>query len=352
MYMSQTRRRALEQEKLREVGESLGILVSEEAPRGTQKRKAPEKNMKNFQFPYPNMQYLSSVRGRLNPEDVATWEGRCRMNNAFQNALQHSVLTYFRLGERSSEKLKPLHYFIGQCVQALLGPYDAKSNPYTVVSYALGIDSARSREEKVDGYLNCKDVDVTVLYEGIPVGAISVKFVMSNYRQNKNNYFESMLGECVNLKLNRPYMKFWHVFVTFDELPYFKKDGTMRPLPEKVDVAELTRKYQSLLNLRPGSGRSTASLTPDFLSLTLLDRKGEWYKSKKDYTAENNARYRKASQQCFLPNSGSPKLDWLYNLIEFVNAIKQEVASKMGSGRDNVFYFPSRVSKKIEREKC
>jgi hypothetical protein len=68
MYMSQTRRRALEQEKLREVGESLGILVSEEAPRGTQKRKAPEKNMKNFQFPvYAHLKReLAFHHGRVN----------------------------------------------------------------------------------------------------------------------------------------------------------------------------------------------------------------------------------------------------------------------------------------------
>lgn len=32
------------------------------------------------------------------------------------------------------------------------------------------------------------------------VAVINVKMVMSNYSQNKNNYFESMLGETANLR--------------------------------------------------------------------------------------------------------------------------------------------------------
>ena len=51
----------------------------------------------------------------------------------------------------------------------------------------------------------------------------AVKFVMRNYSQNSNNYFENMLGETANIRSkNIPYFQ---IFIIFDKVPYYKKGG-------------------------------------------------------------------------------------------------------------------------------
>ena len=55
------------------------------------------------------------------------------------------------------------------------------------------------------------------------VAGIGVKFVMQNYSQNSNNYFENMLGETANIRCsNVPYFQ---IFIIPEAMPYYKKNG-------------------------------------------------------------------------------------------------------------------------------
>ena len=55
-------------------------------------------------------------------------------------------------------------------------------------------------------YIN-KNVDI-VIYKRTVIAGIGVKFVMQNYSQNSNNYFENMLGETANIRSkNIPYFQ-------------------------------------------------------------------------------------------------------------------------------------------------
>ena len=68
-----------------------------------------------------------------------------------------------------------------------------------------------------------KWVDITVKKEDKVVAGIAVKFVMQNYSQNSNNYFENMLGETANIRANKcPYFQ---IFIILDRIPYYKKDS-------------------------------------------------------------------------------------------------------------------------------
>ena len=55
------------------------------------------------------------------------------------------------------------------------------------------------------------------------LGAVGFKFVMSNYKQNSNNYFENMLGETANIRCNR--IPYFQVLVLLKELPYYDNSG-------------------------------------------------------------------------------------------------------------------------------
>ena len=48
-----------------------------------------------------------------------------------------------------------------------------------------------------------KRVDIVVLKDEKDIAGIGVKFVMSNYSQNSNNYFENMLGETANIRAGK-----------------------------------------------------------------------------------------------------------------------------------------------------
>ena len=58
-----------------------------------------------------------------------------------------------------------------------------------------------------------------------PIAGIAVKFIMQNYSQNSNNYFENMLGETANIRSsNYPYFQ---IIVILDRLPYYKKNKSI-----------------------------------------------------------------------------------------------------------------------------
>jgi hypothetical protein len=131
----------------------------------------------------------------------------------FLNVLKESFLTYLKTSARSNAKLKILHGAISSDLQTRLG------SEYNICS--LGY--ANGKESNIQGrYIN-KTVDITTLRENQPLAGIAVKFVMRNYLQNSNNYFESMLGETANIRTGG--FPYFQIFVIPSMLPYYNKDN-------------------------------------------------------------------------------------------------------------------------------
>ena len=126
---------------------------------------------------------------------------------------------------RSTAKLKPLHGAIAADIAERLG------DGYKVYSQGFG----DGKEKKIDGRYIDKMVDITIenVQTKQPVAGIGVKFVMQNYSQNSNNYFENMLGETANIRTaNFPYFQ---IFIILDKLPYYKKSGILKKWEEFTD---------------------------------------------------------------------------------------------------------------------
>lgn len=135
-------------------------------------------------------------------------------NQTFLKVISNSFCSFLEKGtSRSTDKLKPLHGAIARDLSRILGP------GYSVISQGYGED----REDQIPGrYIN-KWVDITVKKGYKAVCGIAVKFVMQNYLQNSNNYFENMLGETANIRAAKcPYFQ---IFIILDKLPYYKKDS-------------------------------------------------------------------------------------------------------------------------------
>lgn len=136
------------------------------------------------------------------------------MNNIqFLEIIKKSFLTFLNTGSRSNAKLKILHGAIANDLSQRLG------SDFTIKS--LGF--ANDKEGKIQGrYIN-KNVDITIYKDDKPIAGIGVKFVMQNYAQNSNNYFENMLGETANIRSNN--IPYFQIFIIPEKLPYYKQGG-------------------------------------------------------------------------------------------------------------------------------
>ncbi len=135
-------------------------------------------------------------------------------NMQFLETLKQSFITYLHTGARSNKKLEILHGAISKDLQERL-----QDDKYSV--YSLGYETGK--EHKIIGRYIDKAVDITITENDKPVAGIAVKYVMSNYSQNSNNYFENMLGETANIRSAK--IPYFQIFAIPDKIPYFDKDG-------------------------------------------------------------------------------------------------------------------------------
>jgi hypothetical protein len=141
-------------------------------------------------------------------------------NKEFLKVVGESFKKFIETGSRSNEKLKILHGAIANDLKQRLG------TGFSVCSLGIG----DSKEMKIEGRYIDKAVDITILKNESPIAGIGVKFVMQNYSQNSNNYFENMLGETANIRCaNIPYFQ---IFIIPDKLPYYKNDGSIQKWEE------------------------------------------------------------------------------------------------------------------------
>lgn len=136
-------------------------------------------------------------------------------NSEFLKVVASSFLTYLRTSSRSNEKLKILHGAIASDFASEL------RSGYLIRS--LGHNSGK--EGNIDGRYIDKVVDITVSLRHEIIAGIAVKFVMSNYSQNSNNYFENMLGETANIRCKG--YAYFQILVLPEKLPHYDKYGNI-----------------------------------------------------------------------------------------------------------------------------
>lgn len=141
-------------------------------------------------------------------------------NSRFLDVISNSFCHFLQSGtSRSTAKLKPLHGAIAQDLALKLG------EGYSIKSQGWSDD----KEGDIEGRYMDKKVDITIYnsstkgHKPKAIAGIAVKFVMQNYSQNSNNYFENMLGETANIRANNcPYFQ---IFIILDRLPYYQKES-------------------------------------------------------------------------------------------------------------------------------
>lgn len=156
-------------------------------------------------------------------------------NQQFLTTISQSFLKFLQTGSRSNEKLKILHGDIAKDLSERLG------NKYQIKS--LGFDN--NKEGKIEGRYIDKNVDITIIKNKKPIAGIGVKFVMQNYAQNSNNYFENMLGETANIRSNN--IPYFQIFIIPEFLPYYESSNNNIKKWENFNTHHI-KKYIKLSN--------------------------------------------------------------------------------------------------------
>lgn len=130
------------------------------------------------------------------------------------NSIKVSYDAYVEHGARSNKKILPIHETVADILKSIWG------DDYEYKYATLNKDN---KEINVPGKYYDKMIDITILKNGDPILCFGVKFVTSNYKQNSNNYFESMLGETANIQATGNKLPYFHMIVLPHKLPYFSK---------------------------------------------------------------------------------------------------------------------------------
>jgi len=161
------------------------------------------------------------------------------LNKRFLLIIRESLHSFLYSHPRSNEKLKPLHGNIKNDLLVLIKSEDIDTRDINLIS----LDYDNKSEDIISGRYYDKAVDISIRKGLNPIGAIGVKFVMNNYMQNANNYFENMLGETANIRTaNIPYFQ---IFILFEKMPYFQNGGKLSKWEEISEETHL-KKYIKL----------------------------------------------------------------------------------------------------------
>ena len=73
-----------------------------------------------------------------------------------------------------------------------------------------------------------KKCDIVVLKNNIPYIIFPVKIIMTNYNQNKNNYWENLTGELIHLKWANPEIKIIPINIFMNKTPYLSNNKIIK----------------------------------------------------------------------------------------------------------------------------
>jgi len=172
---------------------------------------------------------------------------------SFIAAVEESFRMYKKHGARSSEKLKPIHRYVADALKSIWGS-----------GFEVHYLGAGTKELTITGKYYPKDIDITITQNDKPVFCLGIKFVTSNYKQNANNYFESMMGETANIQAlgSLPYVQ---LVVFRHKTPYYKKNDAENPTKIEIIKDKDIQKYLNLVFDNPQAHR------PNYIGIQVID---------------------------------------------------------------------------------
>lgn len=133
----------------------------------------------------------------------------------FIQIINETYQRYLKYGSRNPKKVNYFHLSI----KKLLEQYFTRKKCYDI-ELEYKIESCHSS--------NKKRCDIVVLKNNIPYIIFPVKIAMTNYKQNKNNYWENLIGELTSIKWCNPNIHIIPINIFMDKIPYVKNDKKIK----------------------------------------------------------------------------------------------------------------------------
>ena len=137
--------------------------------------------------------------------------------NKWKNILTNVINLYIKHNSRSSKKVDYFHNFIKDELNAII--------------LRKGI-SKRFRcelEKNIKSYnaSGRKRCDIVIYKNELPFIVFPVKIIMSNYKQNKNNAWENLTGELMQMKWANEGLHLIPINILFNKTPYLQRGGSI-----------------------------------------------------------------------------------------------------------------------------
>lgn len=131
----------------------------------------------------------------------------------FLKMITKSLELYLTYGSRSSKKTDTVHYFFKNIMEK-----------YLPNNYKIELE----KKIKCSNHSGFKRCDIILYKNNIPYIIFPVKVIMSNFYQNKNNYYENLLGDITAIIHCNPYIKIIPINITFCTVPYLMKNRKIK----------------------------------------------------------------------------------------------------------------------------
>lgn len=117
---------------------------------------------------------------------------------------------------RSAKKVEIIHKNIAEHLQFFLGE-----------EYIVKTKLTTGKEEKIIGRYSTKKVNILIerKVDNKQIAGMGLKFILSSFQKNSNNYFENMLGETANIRSNN--IQYFQLIILLENIPNFNGNGNI-----------------------------------------------------------------------------------------------------------------------------
>lgn len=141
------------------------------------------------------------------------------------NIVKNTYLIYMKNNPRSSKKVDYFH----KEIKNILGNVFTKEKGY-LIDIEKNVSSKNSSSKK-----RC---DIVISRNSIIEIIIPTKIIMSNFKQNRNNYFESLTGELCHLKWENENVFIIPINILMNNTPYLTKTKKIKKF-EKIEYKDV-----------------------------------------------------------------------------------------------------------------
>ena len=176
---------------------------------------------------------ITSLSLRIDEQDKKIEENHFRLEKIeWINCIKECLNIYFEKGPRSPKKVDFLHNFIKKKIDLYI-----PENWKTVLEKNV-------KSKNATGYKKC---DIVVLDENENVKIIfPTKFIVTNYKQNKNNFWECLTGECFHLHILDSSIHIVPINIILSETPYLDSNSKIKKI-ETITYEESFEVYNELV---------------------------------------------------------------------------------------------------------